>query len=99
MHFLYSAYYNLIFYYYDSDNNIHDLLVYCRKNWPKETIPTNLHKCEDHAADFIETWSSPGHGVYGEQGAESINKIFRLLQKTYFSLQPPIIRLQSMLKK
>ena len=25
-----SAYENLIFYYYDSGNNIHDLLVYCR---------------------------------------------------------------------
>ena len=39
------------------------------------------------------------HGVYGEQGAESIHKIFRLLQATYCSMQPAIIRLQSMLKK
>ena len=37
---------------------------------------------EDHAADFIES-SSPGQGVYGEHGAESIHKIFRLLQRTY----------------
>ena len=48
---------------------------------------------------FIETWSSPGHGVYGEQGAESMHKIFRLLQRTYCSMQPVTIRLQSMLKK
>ena len=53
---------------------------------------------EDHAADFIER-SSPGHGVYGEHGAESIHKIFRLLQRTYCSMQPATIRLQSMLKK
>ena len=46
------------------DNNIHDLLVYCRKYWPKETIPPILHMLEDHAADFIER-SWPGHGVYG----------------------------------
>ena len=53
---------------------------------------------EDHAADFIER-SSPGHGVYGEHGAEFIHKIFRLLQSTYCSMQPATIRLQSMLKE
>ena len=53
---------------------------------------------KDHAADFIER-SSPGHGVYREHGAESIHKIFRLLQRTYCSMQPATIRLQSMLKK
>ena len=54
---------------------------------------------EDHAADFLETWSSPGHGVYGEDGAESIHKIFRLLQSTYCSMQPAMRRLESMLKQ
>ena len=54
---------------------------------------------EDHAADFLETWSSPGHGVYGEHGAESIHKMFRLLQRAYCSMQPSMIRLQSMLKE
>ena len=39
-----------------------------------------------YAADFTETWPS-GHGVYGEHGDESIHKIFRLLQRTYFSMQ------------
>ena len=53
---------NLIFYYYYSGNNIHDLLVYCCKYWPKETIPPNLYMLKDHAADFIER-SSPDHGV------------------------------------
>ena len=81
-----------------SDNNIHDLLVYCRKYWPKKTILPNLHTLEDHAADFIER-SLPDHGVYGEHGAESIDKIFRLLQRTYCSMQTATIRLQSMLKK
>ena len=46
--------------------NIHDSLVYCRKSWPKETIPPNLHVLQDHAADFIETWPSPpSHGEHG----------------------------------
>ena len=36
---------------------------------------------EDHAEDFIER-SSPGHGVYGEHGAESIHKIYILLIAT-----------------
>ena len=49
---------------------------------------------EDHAAvDFTETWSPPGHGVYEEYGAESIHKIFRLLQRRYCSMQPATIRL------
>ena len=58
----------------------HQLQVYCRKNWPKETISPNLHMLEDNAADFIGTWSSSGD-VYGDQGAESIHKIFSLLQR------------------
>ena len=41
----------------------------------------------------------PGHGVYEEYGAESIHKIFRSLQRTYCSMPPATIRLQSMLKK
>ena len=53
---------------------------------------------EDHAADFIER-SSPGRGVYGEHGADSIHKIFGLLQRTYCSMPPAMIRLQSVLKK
>ena len=77
---------------------MHDLLVYCRKFWPRETIPPILHTLEDHAADFIKS-SSPGHGVYWEHGAESIRKIFGLLQRTHCSLQPAMMRLQSMLKK
>ena len=48
---------------------------------------------------FIETWSSLGHGVYGGQGADTIHKIFRLLQRTYCSMQPVTISLQRMLKK
>ena len=53
---------------------------------------------KDHAVDFIER-SAPDHGVYGEHGAESIHKIFRLLQRTYCSMQPATIRRRSMLKK
>ena len=77
---------------------MHDLLVYCRKYWPRETIPPILHMLEDHAADFIER-SSRGHRVYGEHDAESIHNIFELLQRTYCSMQPAMIRLQCMLKK
>ena len=53
---------------------------------------------EDHAADFTETWST-GHGSYGEHGAESIHKVFSLLQRTYCSMQPTTRRLQNMLKE
>ena len=87
-----------IWFYYDSGKNIHDLLVYFQENWPKETIPPNLNMCKDHAADFIETWSSV-HGVYREHGAESIHKIFMLLQRTYCTKQPATRHLQGMLKE
>ena len=54
---------------------------------------------EDHAADFIER-SLPVHGVFGEHDAESIHKIFKLLQRTYcLIMQPATMRLQSMFKK
>ena len=54
---------------------------------------------EDHAdADFIKTWSTD-HGVYGEHGAESIHKVFNLLQRTYCSMQPAKRRLRSILKE
>ena len=69
------------------------------KNWPNESILPNLHKFEDHVADFIETWPSSIHGLYGKHGAESIHKIFKLQQKSYCSMQPATIRLQSMLKE
>ena len=68
----------MIYYYYDSGNNIHDLLVYFHENRPKETIPPKLHMLKDHSADFIETCST-GHGVYGEHGAESIHEVFNSL--------------------
>ena len=85
-------------YYYCSGNNIYDLLVYFREKWPKETIAPKLHMLEDHAADVIETWQL-NHGVYGEHGAESIHKVFSLLQRKYCSMKPVTRRLQSMLKE
>ena len=54
---------------------------------------------EGHTADFLETWTFPGHDFYGERGAEPIYKIFRFLQSTYWSMQPATIRLQSKLKE
>ena len=68
----------MIYYCYDSGNNIHGLLVYFRKNWPKETIPPKLRMLEDHAADFIKILLI-GHGIYGEHGAESIHKVLNFL--------------------
>ena len=53
---------------------------------------------EDLTADFIKR-PLPGHGDYGEHGAESIHNIFRLLQRTYCYMQPATICLQSMPEK
>ena len=38
---------------------------------------------QDIRMAVIENWSLPGHSVYGEHGAESIRKIFGLLQRAY----------------
>ena len=37
--------------------------------------------------------------VYGERGAESIHKIFRLWERTYCSIQPATTRLSGMQKE
>ena len=64
---------------------MNDLLFFFCQNWPNDTIPPKLHLLEDHAADFMERWSK-GHGIYGEQGAESIHKVFNVLGRTYSSI-------------
>ena len=51
-----------------------------------------------HAVDVIETWSIR-HGVYADHGAETIHKVFNLLQRTYYSMKPARRRVQSMLKE
>ena len=61
-------------------------LLFCQHllNGP---ISPKLHLLEDHAADFMERQST-GHGIYGEQGAESIHKVFNILRRTCSSVQP-----------
>ena len=49
--------------------------------WPSDIIPPRLHLPGDHAADFMERWST-GHLIYCEQGAESIHKVFNILRRT-----------------
>ena len=44
----------------------------------------------------MERWST-GHGVYSEQGAESIHKVFNILRRTYLSIQPASNQLDSMM--
>ena len=56
-------------------------------------------RCLKTICTFIQTCSSSGHDVYQEHGVESVHKISRLLQRTYCSMQPATLRLQSMLKK
>ena len=53
---------------------------------------------EDHAADFRERWST-GHGIYGEQRAESIHKVFNILRRTYSSIQSASKRLETMMNE
>ena len=81
-----------------SGNDINDLPSFFRQHWPNDTIPSKLHLLEDHAADFMERWST-GHGIYGEQGAESIHKVFNILRRTYSSIQPASKRLESMMNE
>ena len=81
-----------------SGNDVNDLPCFFRQHWPNDTIPPELHLLEDHAADFMERWST-GHGIYGEQGAESIHKVFNILRRTYSSIQPASKRLESMMNE
>ena len=78
--------------------DVNDLLWFFHQHWPNDTIPPKLHLLEDHAADFMERWST-GHGIYGEQGVESIHKVFNILRRTYSSIQPASKRLESMINE
>ena len=62
------------------------------------TISPKLHLLEDHAADFMERQST-GHGIYGEQGAESIHKVFNILRRTCSSVQPSFKQLEIMMNE
>ena len=77
---------------------MNDLLFFFHQHWSNDTIPPKLHLLDNHAADFMERWST-GHGIYGEQGAESIHKIFNILRCTYLSIQPASKRLESMMNE
>ena len=79
-------------YFFNSGNDVNDLLCFFHQHWPKDTIPPKLHLLEGHAADFMERWST-GNGIYGEQGAESIHKVFNILRHTYSSIQAASKRL------
>ena len=81
-----------------SGNDVNDLPSVFRQHWPNDTIPPKLHLLEDHAADFMERWST-GHGIYGEQGVESVHKVFNILRRTYSSIQPASKRLESMMNE
>ena len=65
------------------------------KRKPFQQIST----CSKTTQQISLTRSSPVHGVYGEHAAESIHKIFWLLEITYCPMQPVTICLQGMLKK
>ena len=77
----YTASGSIFDYFFASGNDVNNLLFFFCHHWPNDTIPPKLHLLEDHAADFMERWST-GHGIYGEQGVESIHKVFKYI-KTY----------------
>ena len=74
-------------YFEDSDIDslqvaIHDLLLYFREEWPKESITPKLHILEKHVVPFIQKWRY-GMGKYGEQGGEGIHSEFNSLTRLY----------------
>ena len=83
--------------FYTASGSIFDYF-FVSGNDVNDTILPKLHLLEDHAADFMERWST-GHGIYGEQGAEPIHKVFNILKRTYSSIQPASKRLQSMMNE
>ena len=47
-----------------------------------------MHFLEDHLAEWMEKWHwTPG--FHGEQGAESIHRVFDQLERTYSSVRNP----------
>ena len=60
-----------------SGNDVDDLLCFIRQHWANDTIPPKLHLLENHAADFIERWST-GHGIYGEHREPNLSIKFSI---------------------
>ena len=89
---------SILQHFFISGIDVNDLLWFFHQHWPNDTIPPKLHLLEDHAADFMERWST-GHGIYDEHGAESIHKVFNILRRTYSSIQPASKRLESMMNE
>ncbi len=71
---------------------------YWRKNWPNESVTPKMHILEEHMVPFIRKWKR-ACGFYGEQGAEGIHRVFNKIGNNHASINDPMMRLKSMLKR
>ena len=56
---------------------------YYRDVFPEASIKPKLHILEDHMVNFLRNWRV-GCGLLGEQGAESIHKVYNPTKSVYF---------------
>ena len=78
------------------DENIKNFLAFYRGSFPNSKITPKLHLLEDHVVPWIRRWGV-GLGFHGEQGAESIHRVFNSLKRTYNNIKNPPDRLRSMI--
>ncbi len=80
------------------DGNITKFLAFYRSNFSHSRISPKLHLLEDHVVPWIRRWGV-GVGFHGEQGAESIHRVFNSLKRTYASIRKPTDRLKSIMRE
>ena len=81
-----------------SDQNLQQFLTIYWENFPNSKISPKLHLLEDHVVPCLRRW----HVVlvfHGEQGAESIHRVFNSLKRTYANIRNPVDRLKSIMKE
>ena len=61
-----------------------EYMHYYRDVFPEASIKPKLHILEDHMVNFLRNWRV-GCGLLGEQGTESIHKVYNQL-KVYNSM-------------
>ena len=78
---------------YALDENIKSFLMYLCMNWPEIKISPKLHMVEDRMIPFLMKWRV-GCGFYGEQGGESIHKMFNTMKRNYSNVKKDTDRLK-----
>ena len=82
----------------DASRNISQYMLRFRELFPNCRIILKQHILECHAIDWLSIWKF-GFGFHGEQGAESIHRVFNKLTATHSGVRNELNQLHSVMKQ